>query len=116
MFKGMSDKAIDAYNTFVSKNNTVEIASKHSIDILEKIAIKALAEQYFNMNENLAKQTWETFVDEQESHDIVIEWLSAMAECLFAEEDEVEDNSFLSQMRKKKAEMEQNRKNAIKKR
>lgn len=116
MFKNMSDKAVEAYNAFVAQNNTVAIASKHTYDILERIAIKALAEQYFSMNENIAKQTWEMFVDEQESHDVVIEWLSAMAECLFGEEDEVEDNSFLSQMRKKKAEQAENRKNAIKKR
>lgn len=116
MFKNMSDKAIEDYNAFVAQNNTVAIASKHTYDILERIAIKALAEQYFSMNENIAKQTWEMFVDEQESHDVVIEWLSAMAECLFGEEDEVEDNSFLSQMRKKKAEQAENRKNAIKKR
>ena len=116
MFKNMSDKAVEDYNAFVAQNNTVAIASKHTYDILERIAIKALAEQYFSMNENIAKQTWEMFVDEQESHDVVIEWLSAMAECLFGEEDEVEDNSFLSQMRKKKAEQAENRKNAIKKR
>lgn len=116
MFKNMSDKAIEDYNAFVAQNNTVAIASKHTYDILERIAIKALAEQYFSMNENIAKQTWEMFVDEQESHDVVIEWLSAMAECLFGEEDEVEDNSFLSQMRKKKAEQAENRRNAIKKR
>lgn len=116
MFKNMSDKAVEDYNAFVAQNNTVAIASKHTYDILERIAIKALAEQYFSMNENIAKQTWEMFVDEQESHDVVIEWLSAMAECLFGEEDEVEDNSFLSQMRKKKAEQAENRRNAIKKR
>lgn len=115
MFKGMSDKAIADYNAFVSTNNTLQNATKHSIDILEKVAIKALAEQYFGMNENLAKQTWEIFVDTIDSHDKVAEWLNAMAECLFVEEDEVEDNSFLSQMRKKNEERENNRKNGFRK-
>lgn len=115
MFKGMSDKAIVDYNAFVSTNNTLQTATKHSIDILEKVAIKGLAEQYFGMNESLAKQTWETFVDTMNSHEKVAEWLNAMAECLFVEEDEVEDNSFLAQMRKKNEERENNRKNAFRK-
>lgn len=116
MFKGMSDKAIADYNAFVSTNNTLQTATKHSIDILEKVAIKCLAEQYFGMNENLATQTWEMFVETMDSHDKVAEWLNAMAECLFVEEEEVEDNSFLAQMRKKNEERENNRKNFRKKR
>lgn len=115
LFKGMSDKAIADYNAFVSTNNTLQTATKHSIDILEKVAILGLSEQHFNGNTNLAKQTWEMFVDETESHNKVAEWLNAMAECLFGEDDEVEDNSFLAQMREKNEERENNRKNAFRK-
>jgi hypothetical protein len=114
MFKEMSDEAIAKYNAFVSTNNTLQTATKHSIDILEKVAIKALAEQYFHGNEALAKQTWEQFVDTMEDHNKVAEWLNAMAECLFGE-DEEEDTGFLAQKRKMDMERENNRKSAIRK-
>ena len=115
MFKTMSDKAVADYNEFVAHNDTLTTATKHNIDILERVAIKGLAEQYFNMNESLAKQTWEKFVDTVESHDIVAKWLYAMADCLFAEDDEEEENDFLSQKRRMDAERENNRKNALRK-
>lgn len=115
MFKGMSDKAIADYNAFVSTNNTLQTATKHSIYILEIVAIKALAEQYYSGNENLARQTWEQFVDEIDDHNKVAEWLNAMAECLFGEEDNEEDTGFLAQKRKADMERENNRKNAIRK-
>lgn len=115
MFKGMSDKAIADYNAFVSTNNTLQTATKHSIDILEIVAIKSLAEQYYSGNENLARQTWEQFVDEIDDHNKVAEWLNAMAECLFGEEDNEEDTGFLAQKRKADMERENNRKNALRK-
>lgn len=116
MFKEMSDEAIAKYNDFVSKNDAVNTSFKHSINILEKVAIKALAEQYFGMNETVAKQTWEKFVDTKESHDDVAEWLVAMADCLFGEDDEEETDDFLSQKRKMDEERANNRKSAIRKR
>jgi hypothetical protein len=100
MFKEMSDTAIAKYNEFVATNNTLQTATKHSIDILEKVAIKALAEQYFGFNENLAKQTWEKFVEKVDNNDKIAEWLNAMAECLFGEDEEEENDDFLSQKRK----------------
>lgn len=115
LFKGMSDEAIAKYNEFVSSNSTLQTATKHSIDILEKVAIKGLAEQHFSGNENLAKQIWEQFVDTMENHDTVAEWLNAMAECLFVEEEEVDEEGFLSQMRRKNEERENNRKNGLRK-
>jgi hypothetical protein len=115
IFKNMNDNAIALYNEFVATNNTLQNATKHNVDILEKIAIKGLAEQYFGRNENLAKQTWESFVDTIENHNTVAEWLNAMGQCLFVEEDEVDDGDFLSQMRKKNREAEDNRKNGLRK-
>lgn len=116
LFKGMSDKAIADYNDFVTRNGTIQNAMKHNVDILEQVAIKGLAEQYFNGNEHLAKQTWEKFVDTMESHDKVAEWLNAMAECLFVqEEEEAEDNSFLAQKRKADMTREENRKKGFRK-
>lgn len=113
MFKEMSDEAIEKYNDFITKNDAVNTSFKHSIDILEKVAIKALAEQYFGMNENLAKQTWEMYVDTLDDHDKVAEWLMAMAECLFGEDDNEEDTGFLAQKRKADMERENNRKSAL---
>jgi hypothetical protein len=115
LFKGMRDNAIADYNNFVTTNNTLQTATKRNIDILEEVAIIALAEQHFNMNINLAKQTWEMFVDKTENHNKIGEWLTAFAECLFGEEEEEEDNSFLSQKRKMDMERENNRKNAFRK-
>ena len=113
MFKSMSDKAIADYNEFVSKNDSINTAAKHTMDILERVVIKALAEQYFNMDESRATLTWEAFANTLEDHNKIAEWLNAMAECLFIEEDEEEDNGFLSQIKKRNAERENNRKNGI---
>lgn len=115
MFKEMSDEAIEKYNDFITKNDAVNTSFKHSIDILEKVAIKALAEQYFGMNENLAKQTWEMYVDTLDDHDQVAEWLMAMADCLFNEDNDEEDTGFLAQKRKADMERESNRKSALRK-
>lgn len=115
MFKEMSDEAITKYNNFVSTNNTLHTATKHSIDILENVAILALQAQHFNGNYALAKQTWEMHVDEVDDNDKVAEWLQAMAECLFGEDDNEEDTGFLAQKRKADMERENNRKNALRK-
>ena len=113
MFKAMSDKAIADYNAFVTTNNTLQTATKHSIDILEMVAIKALAEQHFNNNMSLAKDTWEMFVDSVDDHEKVAQWLNAMAECLFGEDEE--DTGFLAQKRKVDEEKANNRKSALRK-
>lgn len=115
MFKEMSDEAISKYNEFVAHNNTLQTATKHSVDILEQIVIKALEEQHFNGNHNLAKQTWEMFVESNDNHDTVGEWLMAFADCLFGDNDEEEDTGFLAQKRKADEEREYNRRNAIRK-
>lgn len=115
LFKGMSDKAVADYNEFVARNNTLKTAFKHNADILEKVAIKALAEQYFDMNEAEGRRVWELFVESQESHDVVGEWLMAMAQCLFVEEDEEENSGFLSEVRKHNEIAANNRKNGFRK-
>lgn len=88
---------------------------KAGIDLLEKIAIKGLAEQYFNFDESKAQTIWEQYADKI-GNNATIEWLTGMSECLFREDEEVEENSFLSQMRKKAEQQAINRKNGIKKR
>lgn len=115
MFKEMSDEAIAKYNEFIAKNDTVNTSFKRSIDILEKIAIKALAEQYFGGNEVLAKQTWEMFVDTMDDQNKVGEWLIAFGDCLFVDDDNEEDTGFLAQKRKMDEEKANNRKSALRK-
>lgn len=106
MFKKMSDDAVSAYNEFVVTHNALQDASRHNINVLEQIAIKGIAEQYFHMNEAEATKIWEAFVDSQENHNVVGEWLTAMAQCLFIEEDEREEgNDFLSQMRRQRGKL-----------
>jgi hypothetical protein len=116
MFKEMSDEAMAKYNDFVAKNDAINKSFKHTIDIIEKTIIKGLAEQYFGFNENLGRETWEMFVDTQDSHNDVAEWLVAAAESLFVDEDDKEDSDdFLSRKRKADMERENNRKNALRK-
>lgn len=115
LFKEMSDEAIEKYNDFIAKNDTVSTSFKRSIDILEKVAIKALAEQYFGMNEALAKKTWEKFVDELGDHNKAGEWLIEFGDCLFVDDDNEEDTGFLAQKRKMDEERANNRKAAIRK-
>lgn len=114
MFKEMSDEAIARYNEFIASNDTINTSFKRSIDILERIAIKALAEQYFDFNEALAKQTWEKFVDTMDDHNKVGEWLLAFGDCLFVDDDNEETEGFLAQKRKMDEEKAKN-KSAIRK-
>lgn len=86
---------------------------KESIDILEKIAILGLAEQYFDMDKEKAKEVWCQYADSL-GNDETIEWLNFMAEALFGE-DEEKENDFLSQMRKKAQDRADNRKKGMKK-
>lgn len=116
MFKEMSDEAILKYNEFIAKTDTVNTSFKRSIDILEKTAIKALSEQYFNMNEELGRQTWEQFVDTIEDKNKVGEWLIAFGDCLFVDEDDnEEDTGFLAQKRKMDEERASKRQSALRK-
>lgn len=116
MFKEMSDDAISRYNNFIAANNSLQISAKRNIDILEQIAIKAIAEQYLHMDEHAAKTIWERFVEETDDSEVIVDWLNAMSECLFVEKDEVEDNGFLSEKRKMDEERANNLKAASRKR
>ena len=101
-------KAVAEFAEFEVETESTTKLQKASIDALEKIAIKGLAEQHFGMDESKATAVWCAFVDEIGKNNVV-EWLTAMSECLFTEEEKEDDNSFLSQMRRSK-EMKHNRK------
>ena len=113
--KALYESKLEELTALEIETGSTTKLQKAGVDLLEKVAIKGLAEQYFNFDEVKAQKLWENYVDTLSNHEIVIEWLSAMSECLFRSE-EVEDNSFLSQMRKKAEQRTINRKNGIKKR
>ena len=106
--KSLHEKAVAEFAEFEVETESTTKLQKASIDALEKIAIKGLAEQHFGMDESKATAVWCAFVDEIGKNNVV-EWLTAMSECLFTEEEKEDDNSFLSQMRRSK-EMKHNRK------
>lgn len=85
---------------------------KASMDILEQVAIKGLAQKYFNGDESQANSVWCGFAEEI-GNNATVEWLTYMAECLFKEEQD-ENNDFLSQMRKMKEQQAINRKSQMK--
>ena len=108
--KELYTKALDELTALeVESGNTAKL-QKAGIDLLERIAIKGLAEQYFNFDESKAEKIWGDYVDTI-GNNATIEWLTGMSECLFREDEEVEENSFLSQMRAKAEQRAINRKN-----
>jgi hypothetical protein len=99
-------KAKALYENALAELTRLEVESgcttklqKAGLDTLEQVAITGLAEQHFSMDYDKAKALWVEFVGEN-GKDNTAEWLSAMAQCLFAEEKE-DENSFLAKMREK---------------
>ena len=113
--KSLYESKLDELTKLEVESGSTTKLQKAGIDLLEKIAIKGLAEQYFNFDESKAEKIWDDYVDTI-GNNATIEWLTGMSECLFREDEEVEENSFLSQMRKKAEQQAINRKNGIKKR
>lgn len=114
--KALYEKALGELTALEVETGSTTKLQKAGIDLLEKVAIKGLAEQYFNFDEIKAKYIWEQYA-EKLGNNSTVEWLTAMSECLFRNEEQIEEeNSFLSQMRKKAAQKAINRKNGIRKR
>lgn len=113
--KALYESKLDELTKLEVESGSTSKLQKAGIDLLERIAIKGLAEQYFNFDESKAEKIWSDYVDTI-GNNATIEWLTGMSECLFREDEEVEENSFLSQMRKKAEQQAINRKNGIKKR
>ena len=112
--KALYESKLDELTKLEVESGSTSKLQKVGIDLLERIAIKGLAEQYFNFDESKAEKIWGDYVDTI-GNNATIEWLTGMSECLFREDEEVEENSFLSQMRKKAEQQAINRKNGIKK-
>ena len=108
--KALYESKLDELTKLEVESGSTSKLQKAGIDLLEKIAIKGLAEQYFNFDESKAEKIWGDYVDTI-GNNATIEWLTGMSECLFREDEEVEENSFLSQMRAKAEQRAINRKN-----
>lgn len=100
--KSLYEAKLNEFAQLEAETGCTTRLQEKGIEVLEKTAIIGLAEQYFGFNQKQAKIVWDKFV-ETISEEEKGEWLSYMSECLFkTDEEEVEENSFLSQMRKNK--------------
>jgi hypothetical protein len=97
-----------------AETGSFEKVNKAGIDLLERVAIKGVAEQHFGCDEQRATAVWCQFVEEN-GKTKAGEWLSAMAECLFSDDEEEGKNDFLSQMKHRAEEKAFNRKQGFKK-
>jgi hypothetical protein len=111
--KELYENKLDELTALEVQSGSTTKLQKAGIDLLEKVAIKGLAEQYFDFDESKAKGVWENYVGEI-GNNLAVEWLVAMSDSLF-KDDEVEENSFLALSRKKAEERANNRKKALKK-
>lgn len=110
------DQIVDEMSMLEATTKCTKIAIETSARILENIVILALAEQYFDFNKELAKQTWESYVESLPSQNQAIEWLTLMADSLFYEEEPEENgNDFFSQKRREAEQLAENRKKALRK-
>jgi hypothetical protein len=96
--KALYENALEALAKLEVESGCTTKLQKEGIDLLERIAILGLAEQYFAMDYEKAEELWVRFVEDLGKSNVT-EWLSAMAECLFNDENEAEENPFLSKMR-----------------
>lgn len=111
-YKACKEEYTEAYDElakFEIENSVTQRMTKATLDALERIAIWGIAEQYFGYDEShkeiervkAAEKVWCGWVDTI-TPNVASEWLGEMASILFIEEDEVEENSFLSQMRERR--------------
>lgn len=94
----MYQKAVQEMADFEIKNGSTSKLQKAGIDLLEKVVIEGIVEQY-SLTKNDATKLWESFVDKVGKR-VASEWLGGMAQCLFSNDEEEEDSPFLEQMRK----------------
>lgn len=109
--KALYEQQFEVFTKLEIETEGITKLQKAGIDLLEQIAIKSLAEQYFNFNESLAKEVWEGFAGTL-GNDSTIEWLTYMNECLFEDKEKESNDDFLSKMRKNAEERANNRKKA----
>lgn len=94
------EEALAKLAKFESEHESTQKLQKAGINILEQIVIISLCENY-KLSNNEATEVWESYVD-YVGKNFATEWLGAMSECIFGEQEEGEENSFLSQMKAKR--------------
>lgn len=98
--KEIFDEASKKLSIAEVSSNAFDRLQRKSINNLEKLAIKAIAEQHFDMDMAKATELWKAFVD-YKGKGYVTEWLLSMSDCLFNDEEERESDPFLSKVRAK---------------
>ena len=111
----MYEQIVDRISHIEASTDCTKVAIEASARILETLVIVALAEQYFNFNKELAKQTWEAYVESLPSHNVAIEWLNLMADSLFTADETESTEDFFAQKRKEAEQNAENRRKALKK-
>lgn len=105
------DEAFEELATFEIESGSTNKLQKETINVLERIAILGLAEQYFDNDADKANDVWCSWVDTV-SKDTATEWLVEMSNNLFGA-DEEDESSFLAQVRAKKEERANNKRNGL---
>lgn len=113
--KQLYEMTLDRMSHIEASTGCTKVAIETSARLLENIVILALAEQYFNFNKELAKQTWEAYVESLPNHNVAIEWLNLMADSLFNDTETEGENDFFAQKRKEAEQNAENRRKALKK-
>jgi hypothetical protein len=111
----MYEQIVEKMTHIEASTDCTKLAIDTSARLLEKIVILALAEQYFNFNNELAKQTWESYVESLPSHNVAIEWLNLMADSLFNDTETENEDDFFAQKRREAEQNAENRRKALKK-
>lgn len=99
--KALYEHSLDELTKLEVESGCTTKLQKAGLDLLEKIAILGLAEQYFDNDYSKGEAIWVRFVEKYGKSNAA-EWLSAMSECLFSEESEEEENPFLAKVREMK--------------
>ena len=100
MAKADYEEAQEAFVSFAIDSDSLNTLSKKTTDILEKIIIIGIAEQY-GLSQVEAAKIWCDYVDIIGKEEAV-EFLNGASECLFSADEEKDENPFLAQLRKKK--------------
>lgn len=113
LMKGLYD---ETYKTFteLTSTNALNNAHKERLYALEATVILGLAEQYFNFNKELAKETWQSYLTSVDATKTIDQWLMAFGEYLDSDtEEEGKEETFLSKLKAEREQQEVNRRNGM---
>lgn len=108
--KEVYEQAYKEYVDYTTTHNAPSEADKYVLDMLEKLVLLALQEQY-KLSEGEAEKVWCSFVDEN-GQNTAMEFLAYLGKVWLTDIDEDTENPFIKQMRAK-AEQADNRRAGI---